>query len=60
MRPGGKSAMSWGTGGSMWSRPTLEDGHEQDSRYGVVLGWRAERVPRDTATPPAAGESHPG
>lgn len=23
----------------MWSRPTLEDGHEQAVRYGVVLGW---------------------
>lgn len=52
--------MSWGTDGSMWSLPTLEDGHEQAIRYGVVLDWRAERVARDTATPLAAGESHSG
>ena len=57
---GRRSATSWGTVGSMWSLPTLEDGHEQALRYGVVLGWRADRVARDTATPFAAGDAYPG
>lgn len=51
--------MSWGTGGSMWSRLTLEDGHEQAIRYGVVFGWRANRVARDAATSCTAGEAYP-
>lgn len=52
--------MSLGTVGSMWSRPTLEDGHEQAIRYGVVLGWRAHRVARDAAAPYTSGENHSG
>jgi len=51
--------MNWGTVGSMWLRATLGDGHEQAVRYGVVLGWRAKRVVRNTATPLTAGASHP-
>lgn len=31
--------MNWGTAGSMWSLPILEDGNEQAIRYGVVPGW---------------------
>lgn len=42
--------MNWAMDGSTWSLPTLEDGHDQAIRYGVVLGWRAERVARDAAT----------
>ncbi|WP_455842876.1 integrase domain-containing protein [Lelliottia jeotgali] len=57
---GRRSATSWGTVGSMWSLPTLEDGHEQALRYGVVLGWRADRVARDAATPFTAGDAYPG
>lgn len=45
--------------GSMWSRPILEDGHEQAIRYGVVLGWHADRVARDSATPYTPGGNHP-
>lgn len=59
MKPGNKSAMNWGTVGSMWLRPTLGDEHEQAVRYGVVLGWRAKRVVRNSATPFAAGENYP-
>lgn len=58
-RPGGASATSWVTVGSTWSRRTLEDGHEQTIRYGVVLGWRADGLARDTTTPLAAGNAYP-
>lgn len=51
--------MSWGTVGSMWSGPTLEGAYEQAIRYGVVLGWRANRIARDAATPCTAGEAYP-
>lgn len=51
--------MSWGTVESMWSRPTLEDGHEQAIRYGVVLDWRADRIARDAAATFAAGRVYP-
>lgn len=52
--------MSWGTVESMWSRPTLEDGHEQAIRYGVVLGWRADRLALNPSKSYATGENHPG
>jgi len=58
MRPGGKLAMGWGTVESMWSLPTLEDGHESAIRYGTVLGWRAERIERDSAAPFTASKVH--
>ena len=51
--------MSLGTAGLTWSLPTLEDGHEQVIRYGIVLGWRTDRVARDAATPFAAGDAYP-
>jgi hypothetical protein len=59
VRPGGKSATSLDIVGSMWLLPILEDGHEQAIRYGDVLGWRANRVARDAATPFAAGDAYP-
>ncbi|MNP09333.1 hypothetical protein D3C76_1014350 [compost metagenome] len=52
--------MSWGTAGSMWSVLTLVVEYEQAVRYGVVLGWRADRIAHDAATPSAAGDANPG
>ena len=51
--------MSWGTVGLTWSPRTSEDGHEQVIRYGAVLGWCADRLARDAATPYTAGENNP-
>jgi len=56
---GGKLAMNWGTIGSKWPLPILEDGHEQAIRYGVLLDWRANRVAVDAATTLTAGDAYP-
>lgn len=57
--PRGKSAMSWGIDGLKWSVLTLVVEYEQAVRYGVVLGWRADRLAHDAATPSAAGDANP-